>query len=226
MARTVSVGGRGGRRVALAGLALAASATLAAAWDGIVRTQGGSRAGVGAPATIEIAGTDEPGQRLVVSGQVFRPDGTTPAAGVTLYVYQTDRGGLYGPRGEPPRLRGWMTTDGAGRYEYRTIRPGAYPGREIAAHVHTQLWGGGIQRQWNRDLLFADDPLLRDRDRAASETAGRFAWVCAPENDRDGVLHCRHDLRAKPVGDRFEPNLDHGLVPKPEASDRGGRGAA
>jgi len=212
-------------RALLAGAVLASAATLAAAWDGIVRAKSGVRAGAGAPARIELAGADEPGQRLVVSGQVFRPDGTTPAAGVTLYVYQTDRTGLYGARGEPPRLRGWMTTDAAGRYEYRTIRPGSYPGREIAAHIHTQLWGGGIHRQWNRDLLFADDPLLAARDREASEAAGRFAWVCAPESDAEGVLHCRHDLRAKPVGDRFEPNIDHGLVPKAGAPDRGGRGA-
>src|SRR5580658_5943982 len=39
----------------------------------------------------QIARDDEPGDRLVVEGQVFAPDGHTPAPGVTVYAYNTDR---------------------------------------------------------------------------------------------------------------------------------------
>lgn len=164
-----------------------------------------------APAEIRIAADDEPGTPLEASGQLFAPDGITPAPGVVLYVYQTDATGRYAASGDVPRLRGWMRTDGEGRYRYRTIRPAAYPGREFAAHVHTQAWGGGYEPQWNRDLLFADDPLLPDRERDASREAGRFAWVCAPERGADGVSRCVHNLRLKAHGDRFEANTRHGL---------------
>ena len=204
------------RLVLAAALSAAAAATAAAAWDGYVRTKGGTpiRAGEGAPARITLAGAEEPGARLVVTGQVFAPDGTTPAPGVTLYVYQTDSTGYYARSGGIPRLRGWMTTDAEGRYEYRTIRPAPYPNRGIAAHVHTHLWGGGWPKQWNRDLLFADDPHLDESDRRDSAAAGRFAWICAPAVDRDGTLRCTHDLRLKASGDRFEANSDHGSIPK------------
>jgi protocatechuate 3,4-dioxygenase beta subunit len=170
--------------------------------------------GRGAPSGIEIAGPGEPGTRLVVTGQVFRPDGVTPAAGVTLYVYQTDATGLYAPTGTIPRLRGWMTTDEQGRYEYRTIRPAPYPSQPVPAHVHTQLWGGGAETQWNEELEFSDDPLLSDRSRRASAAAGRFGGVCTPRIDPDGTQRCTHDLRLKPDSDEFQGGTRHGFVPK------------
>ena len=86
----------------------------------------------------------EPGEPLLVTGRVFAADGTTPAAGVVLFVYHTDAKGHYNRwPGSAPRLKGWMKTGPDGRYEYRTIRPGAYPGGRTAAHVHTQMWGAG-----------------------------------------------------------------------------------
>lgn len=162
--------------------------------------------------TATLVGASEPGEPLIVSGQVFRPDGVTPAEGVTLYVYQTDATGYYAPRGvRAPRIRGWMKTGAEGRYQYRTIRPGAYPERRNAAHIHTQLWGGGYEPQWNTDLLFADDPLITARERAESESLGRFGFIQAPVRGADGVLRATHNLRLKPRGDRFEDNILHGL---------------
>src|SRR6478672_10163709 len=35
---------------------------------------------------ITLANDDEPGERLVMSGTIFRPDGKTPAEGIVLYV--------------------------------------------------------------------------------------------------------------------------------------------
>jgi protocatechuate 3,4-dioxygenase beta subunit len=197
-----------------AGRTLAAAAAAALLGAACWAQPAAPPAGAGAPSVIDLAGPEEPGQRLVVSGRVFEPDGATPAAGVTLYVYQTDAEGLYSRSGRIPRLRGWMTTDAEGRYEYRTIRPAPYPSGGIAAHVHTQLWGAGWPKQWNRDLLFADDPYLSARDRDESAAAGRFAWVCAPATDASGVPRCTHDLRLKPTGDRFEPMIEHGSIPK------------
>ena len=40
--------------------------------------------------SVVIAGTSEPGERLVLEGRVLQPDGRTPAPGVLLYAYHTN----------------------------------------------------------------------------------------------------------------------------------------
>ncbi len=106
-----------------------------------------------------------------------------------------------------------MTTDAEGRYEYRTIRPAPYPNRREAAHIHLQLWGNGYWPQWGTTLLFADDPLLSDRERDRSAAAGSLAWVCSPRIGTDGAQRCEHDLRLAERGDSFEENTRHGFRP-------------
>ena len=94
----------------------------------------------GAPARIAIAGRDEPGEQMVVAGRVVGSDGRTPLAGVSLYVYQTDKDGIYSKPvndSRTPRLRGYMRTDPEGRYEYSTIKPGSYPNTRNPAHITT-----------------------------------------------------------------------------------------
>src|SRR5262245_45067057 len=73
-----------------------------------------------APSKVTIAAKEEPGERLIVTGQVFGPDGKTPLAGASVYVYHTDAKGVYtpGPNNDRnPRLRGYMRTDAQGRSE-------------------------------------------------------------------------------------------------------------
>ena len=202
-------------------LALAAMAAAAG-----IATAGGLNCGLpggDAPAKLTIARPAKGDQALVVSGQVFRPDGVTPAPGVVLYVYHTDSRGLYALLpGATPRLRAWLRTDGEGRYEYRTIRPAPYPLGRDAAHVHTQLWGDGVPPQWGTTLLFADDELVGDGERRKSQSLGRFAYVCEAKKGADGALACRHDLRLKARGDEFERVTRHGLERPAARAARGG----
>jgi len=144
-----------------------------------------------APSKITIADEHEPGPRMVVSGQVFLPDGVTPAPGVIVYAYHTDATGVYNERQSfsvPPRLQGWMKTDVQGRYEYRTIRPAPYPNNNIPAHVHYMFWGPGVPLQYFDELMFADDPKVKPEDRRRSESMGRFGFVKQGET-RSGVLY-------------------------------------
>ena len=157
---------------------------------------------------------DEPGEPLRVRGVVYRPDGTTPAPGVIVYVYQTDITGLYSKkRGDPPRLQAWMRTDEKGRYEFLTIRPGPYPNRTEPAHIHTQIWGDAAPTHSNVTLLFADDPLLRPKDRAESDALGRFGFIQAPVKGADGVWQVTLDMRIQERGDVFEESIMHGVRP-------------
>jgi len=106
-----------------------------------------------------IGGNLEPGTRLVVTGRVFAPDGVTAAPNVVVYAYQTDATGRYQNDSKTgiARLHGWAKTDADGRFEFRTIHPGPYPGREVPAHIHFHIYGGGYPLQWTPDLMFAGE---------------------------------------------------------------------
>jgi hypothetical protein len=159
-----------------------------------------------------ICGPEEPGERLLVRGRLFAPDGEKPAAGAIVYAYHTDARGYYNRDPQaPPRLRGYMKTDADGRFEYETIRPASYPGQTVPAHVHHQAWGGGWATQWLSELNFADDPLLGPAPREQSGKAGRFAWILTPRRTDRG-LEVDLNLRLKPTADAFSSNIRHGLV--------------
>jgi protocatechuate 3,4-dioxygenase beta subunit len=158
----------------------------------------------------------ELGEPLRVRGVVYRADGTTPAAGLILYAYQTDWKGRYiHLPAKSPRIRGWMRTDAEGRFEFLTIRPGPYPNRTEPAHIHFQLWGGdgGAPPQWNVDLLFEDDKFVKASQRAESESLGKFAFIKAPVKGADGVFEATLDIRLKPEADTFEDMILHGVRP-------------
>jgi protocatechuate 3,4-dioxygenase beta subunit len=114
-----------------------------------------------APSSIVVAGADEPGERLVVTGRVI--DGTKLVAGASVYVFHADVKGFYapgvsGPDAElDPRLHGALRTDAQGQYRYETTRPGSYGGN--AAHVHYIVVAAGYKPRIF-DLWFQDDPIL------------------------------------------------------------------
>jgi hypothetical protein len=126
--------------------------------------------------------------------------------------YQTDGTGQYhnDPNTRVARLHGWAKTDAQGHFEFRTIHPGAYPGRQIAAHIHFHVWGGGYPLQWTPELLFAGDPLLKPEEIRKSEAAGKFGSVRALTTGADGVQHCTFNIRVSNV-----TNYPPGTLPKP-----------
>ncbi len=144
--------------------------------------------------SMRLAGSAEPGERLVVSGRIFEADGRTPAAGVLVYAYQTDATGAYAMRGDQTgnarrhgALRGWLRTAADGRYRIETIRPAPYPERNAAAHIHVTLTPVGGAEGWIESIVFADDPLL-----TAEERAGR--GVVQLRRDDSGVLRASRDI--------------------------------
>lgn len=147
------------------------------------------------PAELELAPSGEPGTPLVVEGTVYTRDGRTPAAGTILYLYQTAASGRYerDPSGtRHGRLRGWVRVGADGRYVVRTVRPGAYPGRTAAAHIHVVVREPGVFPYYVDDIVFDDDPLVDTAYRAARENRGGDG-ITHPET-RDGVEHVRRDV--------------------------------
>ncbi len=150
--------------------------------------------------TARIAPESEPGVPLVIHGRAFDADGTTPLANAIVFAYHTDRTGVYDVRSAGPhswRLKGWAKTGGDGRFEFRTIRPGAYPEGGQAAHVHFTLFGADGTRYHAGELEFEDDKLVPERAREASRTAGAFGSVRAVR--REGTTeHVDLALRLNP----------------------------
>jgi hypothetical protein len=117
-----------------------------------------------APSSVVIAGKDEPGERLIVSGRTL--DGAKPVPGVSLYVFHADVKGQYAPgmdqwAGEyNPRLHAALRTDEQGRYQYETTRPGSYDNG--AAHVHYVVSAPGYEPLLLA-LQFQDDPIVVEK---------------------------------------------------------------
>jgi protocatechuate 3,4-dioxygenase beta subunit len=153
------------------------------------------------PATLSpaarIAPAGEPGIPMVVHGRVFQRDGRTPAPGIIVFAYHTDRTGVYDVPSNGPhswRLRGWVRTGPDGRFEFTTIRPGAYPGRRDPEPIHLGIPGRGIARYWTNEILFDDDPRVTEVLRTESARAGQFGSV-RTVTVRDGVQHVDHNIR-------------------------------
>lgn len=112
------------------------------------------------------------GEALKLSGVVFKSNGT-PAAEIIVYAYQTDNQGHY-PKGDTWHggLRGWAISDAKGHYSFDTIRPKAYPGREIPQHIHLHVIEPNKGTYYIDDVTFDDDPLLTDEDREKTNCRG------------------------------------------------------
>jgi len=152
-----------------------------------------------APSKAVIAAKEEPGERLIVTGQVFGPDGKTPLAGASVYVYHTDAKGLYTPEtndNRNPRLRGYMRTDAQGRYEYSTIKPAPYPNNRIAAHIHYVVNAPGHQERVF-EIVFEGDPNIDERMRADAAKEESAFSIRALTRDQQGVLRCAQDVRMR-----------------------------
>lgn len=110
----------------------------------------------------------EKGQKLIITGTVFRPGGKIPAPDVVIYYWQTDNDGYYSPKpGMDQRvkrhghIRGWVKTDANGKYTIRTVRPAPYPNDVLPAHIHLSIKEPEIGNEYYTDEInFDDDKFL------------------------------------------------------------------
>jgi protocatechuate 3,4-dioxygenase, beta subunit len=91
-----------------------------------------------------------------------------------------------------------VSTDAAGRFEFHTIRPAAYPGRQIPAHVHFTVFTPSGERYHAGEVQFEDDPLVSSSDRTRSRQEGAFGRV-QPVRTEGGVQHVNVQLKLDPA---------------------------
>jgi protocatechuate 3,4-dioxygenase, beta subunit len=112
------------------------------------------------------------GQRVVIAGRVLDED-QRPVANTVMEIWQCNAAGRYIHRNDQwdapidPNFTGAgrIVTDADGRYQFTTIRPGAYPwGNHKNAwrpgHIHLSLLGPAFATRLVTQLYFPDDPLI------------------------------------------------------------------
>jgi protocatechuate 3,4-dioxygenase, beta subunit len=112
------------------------------------------------------------GQRIIVAGRLLDED-ARPVPGALLEVWQANAGGRYRhtsdqhPAPIDPNFTGAgrAVTDADGRYEFVTIKPGAYPWRNHEnawrpAHIHFSVFGSSFRTRLVTQMYFPDDPLF------------------------------------------------------------------
>lgn len=148
-----------------------------------------------------IPSKEEPGDKLIISGTVYFPDGKTPAKDVIVYVHHTNNKGVYPKRGNEKGngkyhgyLRGWMKTDSNGRYEFETIRPAPYHSHDgEPAHIHYTIEGPGYPEYWLTGLWFSDDPRVIEYEKKI-ERSGGFSNIVTLIKDENNILRGRRNI--------------------------------
>ena len=167
------------------------------------------------------------GQRISISGRVLDERGCA-VPNTVMEIWQCNAAGRYihsndqwnAPIDPNFTGAGSVVTDGEGRYQFLTIRPGAYPwGNHFNAwrpsHIHLSLLGPAFVTRLVTQLYFPDDPLI-EIDAIANavplEARGRMVARFDIETTRPNyALGYRFDviLRGRDATP-FESDVDHG----------------
>jgi protocatechuate 3,4-dioxygenase beta subunit len=146
-------------------------------------------------ARTRIAPINEPGEAFSFTGRVLSADRAEPVAGVVVMAYHTDRTGTYPMGGEPRRItmRAWTRTGADGRYTFDTIKPGIYPSRIDAAHIHMTVVEPGRRPYYIDNIVFEGEFGVTPEYRSKQELRGGAGIVRLRKEN--GILHATRDIR-------------------------------
>lgn len=159
------------------------------------------------PSSVILPDFNDKGPKIEISGIIYQRDGMTPAKDVVLYVYHTDRKGVYPTIGNESGwakrhgyIRGWVKTDKNGYYQFKTLRPAAYPERNAEEHIHVTVKEPDKNEYYIDEYLFSDDPLLPKAPITKPRGGNGVMTLTAPQ--KDGMQHAtRHIILGLNVND-------------------------
>lgn len=142
------------------------------------------------------------GERMLVTGRVLDENGR-PVPNALIEVWQANAAGRYTHKRDQhdapldPHFsgKGRTITDANGQYQFKTIKPGAYPWRNHhnawrPQHIHFSLFGNAYATRLVTQMYFPGDPLLAydpifqcvPDEKARNRLIATFDWeTTAPE---------------------------------------------
>lgn len=134
------------------------------------------------PLRADLRASGMPGRPIELSGFILTRS-CKPLANALIDLWQADDKGEYDNKGF--RLRGHQFTDGKGRYAFRTIVPGLYPGR--TRHFHVKVTAAAESPTLTTQFYFPDEPRNKEDDLFRPELVMQVATA-------DDVMHARFDV--------------------------------
>ncbi|WKK82505.2 intradiol ring-cleavage dioxygenase [Marivirga arenosa] len=129
--------------------------------------------------TDTLPGFDNNEPKLKITGNVFQKDGKTPAENVILYIYQTDRNGIYlagdqafGWEETHGQYRAWLKTGKDGKFTFYSFRPAPYPNVQEPEHIHIYVKEPNTIPYYIDSYFFESDTLLTDEKNLALKNRG------------------------------------------------------
>jgi protocatechuate 3,4-dioxygenase beta subunit len=88
-----------------------------------------------------------------------------------------------------------MRSNAEGKYEFRTIKPGSYPGSRNPAHIHAYVSGPNHSESSIDEYHFDDDPFISDEQKRKAAELGSFSPILKLTRDKDGILRGVRDIK-------------------------------
>lgn len=118
------------------------------------------------------AGESPIGERIILHGRVL-DEHARPVPNTLVEIWQANAGGRYRHKKDTylapidPNFGGCgrTLTDENGAFHFRTVKPGAYPWRNMfnnwrPAHIHVSVFGSGFVQRLITQCYFEGDPLI------------------------------------------------------------------
>lgn len=164
----------------------------------------------------QLAGTSEPGTRIIVTGRVHTLDCTQVIPSTTIDVWHANDAGQYDNSGY--NLRGVVQSNAQGFYLFETVKPGKYlnGSQYRPSHIHFKITPPGFptlttQLYFQGDSSIANDP-------AASITTGQYdasSRIIALTANANGTLEGTWDIAVDGNGSAMGINdlhIDKGMI--------------
>ncbi|MFK8060680.1 MAG: intradiol ring-cleavage dioxygenase [Polaribacter sp.] len=137
--------------------------------------------------------------KVKITGTVFQKDGKTPAENIILYIYHTDRNGVYQPSETPitwekthGQYREWLKTGKDGKFTFYTFRPAPYPKVQEPEHIHIYVKEPNTIPYYIDSYFFESDPKLTLEKKQSQKNRGGSGIVKLEK--KDGIWTAKRNL--------------------------------